>query len=266
MKKRITQLHTFAICAYGESDYLEECVRSLLRQTVRSRVIMCTSTPNEWISEVARKYRIPLYINKIRSEIRTDWNFAYNAAKTPYVTLAHQDDRYNKRYAERFLRAYEKYGGDFTMYYTGYRPIKNGRVTTDANSFLRAVLRTPMRIPFLTDNCVAKAATLCLGNSICCPSVTYNKEQLGSSIFTSDLMFNIDWDTFLKLARLPGRFAYDAAPLTYYRVHRDATTMEFIMDLLRVREDIIMFEKFWPTWLTKCLMKFYKMSYNTYRH
>ena len=38
--------HTFAVCAYGESPYLEECVRSLLDQNVKSRILIATSTPN----------------------------------------------------------------------------------------------------------------------------------------------------------------------------------------------------------------------------
>ena len=39
-------LHTFAVCAYGESPYLEECVQSLLAQKVRTRILIATSTPN----------------------------------------------------------------------------------------------------------------------------------------------------------------------------------------------------------------------------
>lgn len=36
--------HTFAVCAYRESPYLDECVESLLAQTVRTNVIVATST------------------------------------------------------------------------------------------------------------------------------------------------------------------------------------------------------------------------------
>ena len=38
--------HTFVICAYKESAYLEECILSLKQQTVKSNIIMITSTPN----------------------------------------------------------------------------------------------------------------------------------------------------------------------------------------------------------------------------
>ena len=56
--------HTFAVCAYRESAFLEECVTSLLAQTVPSSILIATSTPNDHISGIATKYGIPLYINK----------------------------------------------------------------------------------------------------------------------------------------------------------------------------------------------------------
>ena len=37
--------HVFAVCAYKDSPYLEQCIRSLKAQTVPSHIIICTSTP-----------------------------------------------------------------------------------------------------------------------------------------------------------------------------------------------------------------------------
>ena len=56
--------HTFVICAYKESSYLEQCILSLKRQSVESHIIMITSTPNEYINGMAKKYGIPLFINE----------------------------------------------------------------------------------------------------------------------------------------------------------------------------------------------------------
>ena len=50
--------HTFVICAYKESEFLEECVESLKKQTIKSNIIMVTSTPNEHIKKIANKYGI----------------------------------------------------------------------------------------------------------------------------------------------------------------------------------------------------------------
>ena len=58
-------VHTFVICAYKESPFLEECIISLKRQTVPSAIIMITSTPNEYITKLAEKYQIDLFVNDI---------------------------------------------------------------------------------------------------------------------------------------------------------------------------------------------------------
>lgn len=47
-------LHTFAVCAYGESPYLEECVQSLLAQKVRTRILIATQLPNHIYMELVR--------------------------------------------------------------------------------------------------------------------------------------------------------------------------------------------------------------------
>ena len=55
--------HTFAICAYRESPYLEECIRSVLNQSMKTSVIITTSTPNHHIRSIAEKYGVPVFEN-----------------------------------------------------------------------------------------------------------------------------------------------------------------------------------------------------------
>ncbi len=264
MKKDLRSLHTFSVCAYGDSPYLEQCVRSVLSQTVKSTVILCTSTPCESIERIASKYHLMLYVRKGESNIREDWNFAASRAKTPYVTVAHQDDRYNSNYVEELRKAIYK-NPDFIMYYTGYRPIKDGKVTTDVNCLLRAALRFPMRFRILAGSSFFRKASLAFGNSICCPSVTYNLTRIPAPVFTSDMKFNIDWDTFLKYAGADGTFSYNPKILTYYRVHRGATSMAFMENDGRRKEDAAMFAKFWPKPIVRLLMRFYVKAYDTYQ-
>lgn len=54
--------HTFVICAYGESPYLEECICSLLNQKRKSSVLIATSTPNEHIERLAEKYHLQVKV------------------------------------------------------------------------------------------------------------------------------------------------------------------------------------------------------------
>lgn len=256
--------HTFAICAYKESEYLESCIKSLKNQTIQTNIIMTTSTSNDYIKNLAEKYDIPLYIREGASDIRDDWNFAYDSADTEWVTIAHQDDEYNEKYAEEMQKKL-KNTSNAIAFVTDYLPIKNGQIgERDINSKLRRLLRTPLKCNALASSRFWKRRVLCLGNSICCPAVTYNKSVLGKSYFTSELKYNIDWDTFLKLADEKGTFAYVDKPLTYYRVHDGATSKEFIEDNRREKDDRYMFARFWPKWLVEIIMHFYKKAYDTY--
>ena len=158
-----------------------------------------------------------------------------------------------------------EYRKNVTMYLTDYLPLKESTGTKrDINSKIRRLLRTFLKSKTLAKRKWIRKMSLAFGNSICCPSVTYNKKKLGNDVFTSAYKFNIDWDTFLKLAKENGTFAYVDRPLTKYRVHDGATSKEFIENHLRIDEDTRMFRQFWPMWLTKIIMHFYKRAYDTY--
>ena len=255
--------HTFVICAYKDSPYLEECIMSVLNQSVKTNVIMTTSTPSEYIKTLAQKYNIKLYIKKTKSDICADWNFAYNKAQTTLVTIAHQDDIYEKDYAKNIINNYCMYP-DTTILYTDYYAYKNGIQESDANSKIKRIIKFPLRSHFLAQFRLIKVFSLSFGNTINCPSVTYVKKNLGKSIFTSNLKFSLDWDTFLSLARKKGRFIYIPKKLVNYRIHENATTKEFILNDKRKEEDIIMFNKIWPQFITSLIMKIYVKSYKTY--
>ena len=42
-------LHTFVVLAYKESRYLEECIKSVLNQSYKSKVVIATTTDNKFI-------------------------------------------------------------------------------------------------------------------------------------------------------------------------------------------------------------------------
>lgn len=109
--------HTFAVCAYKDSPYLEECIKSLKRQSVPSEIIVCTSTPSEYIREMAERYDLPLYVREGKSDIQDDWNFACEKASGRLVTIAHQDDCYHRDYAKWVQDCWENYP-DTTVFTT----------------------------------------------------------------------------------------------------------------------------------------------------
>ena len=127
-----TNKHTFVICAYKESPYLRECIESLITQTVRSEIIMVTSTPNDYLTNISEEYGIKLYINPGEGGITQDWNFGLGRACTKLATIAHQDDVYAPEYTEEFLKAI-RHTKRPLIAFSDYGEIRNGEKTTDVS-------------------------------------------------------------------------------------------------------------------------------------
>ena len=137
-------------------------------------------------------------------------------------------------------------------------------VCFDLVRLVKKVLRMPLRLCSLADQTWVKKLPLMFGNSICCPSCTYNHDFIGDDMFKSDMQFALDWDNLYELAGKPGRFICSEKPLIAYRVHDGATTKACIEDDRRSGDEIAMFRKMWPEWIVKILMRYYKKAYENY--
>ena len=126
----MNNLHTFVICAYKESPYIEECIHSLKNQTVTSRILLATSTPSEYLEHLCKQYDIPYHVREGQSNISLDWNYALSVADTEYVTIAHQDDVYKKEYLEKVLNTFNTCTQPLIAF-TDYSEIKNGLEVKD---------------------------------------------------------------------------------------------------------------------------------------
>lgn len=253
--------HTFVVTAYKESKYLEECIKSLLNQTVKSNIIMSTSTPNEYINSLAKKYDIELYINNGERGIGQDWNFGIRNAKTDYVTVAHQDDIYKENYLEEIVNYLEK-GKDFVIAFTDYREIKNGvEIPLTKNLKIKKILLFPLR--FFKKSKFIKRRALSLGSPICCPSVTVNKKITGENPYKTELKCDLDWDTWDKMTKYKGKFLYIPKELMCHRIHEESETSNLIENNIRLEEDLLMLKRYWPGPIAKFIMKFYKKAVKT---
>ena len=252
--------HTFAVCAYKESKFLEECVLSLLSQTVKTNIIMATSTPNEYIEAIAKKYEIPLYINTGEKGIGGDWNFAYSKTQTPLVTIAHQDDIYEPLYTEKMLDCINMAKNPI-IYFSGYAELRNGEKIFD-NSLLRVKKLTlsPLKIKAFWKSKFVRRRILSLGCPICCPAVTFVKEKVGENPFTNDYLSDVDWQQWEIQSRKKGSFVYNSRPLMCHRIHEESATTEIIGDNRRKKEDFEMFSKFWPAFIARKLTQTYSKS------
>ena len=226
-------------------------------------VIVVTSTPNEHIRKIVEKYELPYYINTGEGGIAQDWNYGMKMADSRVVTIAHQDDIYEPDFAKNILENINKHDKPLIAF-TDYGELReNERVTKNRLLEVKRVMLLPMRIRVLQRSIFVRRRILSFGSPICCPSVTYVKENLPETVFEVGYRGGVDWQAWEKLSKLKGAFVYCTDILMYHRIHEDSETSSIIADSNRTKEDFEMFCKFWPKWIARILEHFYKKSENS---
>lgn len=259
-KKYTPADHTFVVCAYRESPFLEECVRSCLNQKEKTNVKIATSTPNKQIRRIADKYHLQLDERDVACSkgIAEDWNFAVSCADTPLVTIAHQDDLYGKNYSYQVLQYLNRCSKPLIAF-SDYAELR-GDATVITNWLLKIkrILLLPLRPRISWKSVFIRRRILSLGSAICCPSVTLVKENLDLPVFENNMRSNIDWQAWEKLSRQKGEFVYIPQVLMKHRIHEGSATSELIGQKGRRAEDIFMYRKFWPKRIAMFIEHFYQ--------
>lgn len=238
--------HTFVLCAYGESPHLSDCANSLLSQTIKTNVIISTSTPNDHIRSTAAKLDIPLYVNDGEPSISHDWNCAIGHCDTPLVTIAHQDDLYLPKFAECVLDSVNQ--SSFPLIsFTDYGEVRDGQ-NCDNSKLLRIkrILLSPLKVRGAQSSRFMRRRILSLGSSICCPAVTFCLPNLPSPLFRNEMKCDLDWDAWERFSKLEGDFVYIPKLLMRHRIHEGSETTALIEDNTRGLEDLQMLKRFWP--------------------
>lgn len=101
---------------------------------------------------------------------------------------------------------------------------------------------------------------LSLGSPICCPSVTFVKDNLPRCIFSKGFQSDEDWEAWEKISKLDGEFIYNPQILMGHRIHRESETSSVLKEGIRTKEDYVMFKKFWPSCIAKILTRLYAKS------
>ena len=252
-------IHTFVVLAYKESNYLEDCIKSVLHQSYKTNVVIATTTENKFISDLANKYNIKVIVGK-HTNIGGDFDFAKNCVDTKLVTIAHQDDVYDYDYAKTVVEEYNKHN-DATIIFTDYYEIKsNQKVCKNTNLRIKRLLLSPLKIKGLSGRKFIKRLSIRFGNAICCPAVTFVNDNCPKSVFEADYKANIDWVAWEKLSKFKGKFIYNKHCLMGHRISQETTTTDIINQGIRTKEDYELLCKFWPKWLAKFINKFYKKA------
>lgn len=254
--------HQFVVLAYGASPYLPACLDSVCQQA-GSKVIMTTSTPSSYVSDLARLYGVELYTAGTQRGIGADWNFALSCATADLVTLAHQDDIYYPGFAEQTCALFAS-NPDATLCFTEYdeiddagRRLPRGRVLM----VKRALRSLAVGQRSVVDAQRRKRRLLAFGTTIPCPTVTLNRSALPDFRFSEEYQINLDWDAWWRLHTLDGPFLLSPCVLMGHRIHQQAETSRGKQDGRRREEDRKMFHRIWPAPIARFLGLLYRAGY-----
>lgn len=251
--------HTFVVCAYKENPFLAGTLESLLAQSVRSKIIVSTSTPNAYITSLCAQYSIPLVVNPSPHYAGDDWNYGYDSANTSLVTVAHQDDVYDSNFLSETLAAYNMYGeNEALITFSDYYEIRNGDICRESALLrIKRFMNAPFKSSVLNGSGLAKRTVLRFGCPICCPAVTLNKRKLGASIFDTSLKDSCDYKTWVNLSFKRGRFIYIDKQLVGHRIYSESATSNNLRENIRTGETLAILEMLWPKSIARLINGLY---------
>jgi hypothetical protein len=253
--------HAFVVLAYERSPFLSACLASLENQTITSRVLIATSTPNADISEQAQRYDADLKINPQRSGMAGDFNFGLGASGARFVTLVHQDDLYEPTFLARTLGMFARQPSG-ALNFTGYREIDDaGQVRRSKISIANDLLTAGTLGRTETLSRLRSRLFLGLGCAIPCSSVTYDLQKLGDFRFSSELSCCLDWDAWWRLRQSGHVFLRTPERLVHRRYNGQTATSQAKREGRRQSEDLAILRAIWPSHIADLVHRVYSLGY-----
>ena len=242
-------LHTFVILAHNESDDLEECIKSVINQSVKSNVVIATSTPNDYIIDLASNYSLGVMVNKSKSNKGRDYNFAINSFNTKLITIAHQDDLYDRNYTKEIINCY-KNNNDATIIFTDNYEIENEKkIRKSKKLFWKRYFLFPLKFSCFQNKKLFKLRCLKRDKFICTSSITFVKDNINGNIFPTNLKYDNDWQGLIDLAKKETKFVYLKQELVGYRIDNKKDNKK------KDEEDRKIQESLYPKWYYKRFIK-----------
>lgn len=222
-------IHTFVILAYKENDNLEDCIKSIMKQSVKSNVIIATSTENNYIKDVASKYGLGLMVNHEPSNKARDYNFAIDTFNTELITIAHQDDFYDRNYTKEVIKEYKNNNKDASIFFTDIYELDNDKIIRKSKDLFRRRFKLwPLKFKRFQSNKYFKLRTLKKEKYFCTSSVTFVKRNISNNFFPENFSSYTDWMGFLNLANSDSKFVFIDKQLVGYRLIPKKKTKKMI--------------------------------------
>jgi len=241
--------HTFVILAYNVSDDLEECIKSVINQSRKSNIVIATSTPNDYIIDLASEYSLGVMVNKAKSNKGKDYNFAINSFDTELVTIAHQDDLYDRNYTKEILACYKKNKKATIIFTDNYEIHEDKKIKKSKKLFWKRYYLFPLMFSIFQNKKLFKMRSLRRDKFICTSSITFVKKNLSEDIFPTNLKYDNDWQGLIDLAKQDTRFVYLKKKLVGYRVD------DIKINKTKLKEDEQILRNNYPKWYFERIVK-----------
>lgn len=256
---------TIVICAYKECPALEDCIKAIKNQTVQVKAMISTSTPNDYITQLAEKYGFDVRVNPEGGHVK-DYNFAMGQINTRLGMLAHQDDLLDSRFVEKNIKQLNLAKHPI-LSFCNYLEMYDGIPAQRPSAMIRIkrLLTWPARIPSFRRTVLAKRLLQCMGNPITHPTVICVMKEMPEICFDEKYRATMDWDLWERLSRKKGEFVYVKDVLLYHRMSKENATAILLQNSnVRYEEELEILSRFWPKVIARLLMLPYSKSSKYY--
>ena len=152
------------------------------------------------------------------------------------------------------------------IFFSDYYEIRDNEKTYSNRLLqIKRLMLLPIRLPMAEQSRWIRRRILSFGSPICCPSVTFAKDNLPYAVFQHGFRACEDWQAWEMISKYKGDFLYSPRALMGHRIHEGSETSAIIEDRGRTEEEYIMYRKFWPEKIARVLNRAYSTAQGSNR-
>jgi len=215
--------------SFNHARFLARRLDSIVEQTYRDvEIILLDDASEDGSAEICARFAERHPCRFIRNEVNSggafsQWNKGIRAAAGEYVWIAESDDFADARFLETLVDRLDQNPGCGLAYCRSLRVDETGKVLGPALPTMKDIDLTRWERDFVNDGRQECARFLIRENIIYNASAVVFRRKLYDQVGGVDdtLRLSSDWKFWASLLRISD-IAYIAAPLNYFRTHRES--------------------------------------------
>ena len=233
-------LVSILIPAYNVEDYIEDCLKSVIKQSYENtEIIIINDGSTDRTLDICKKYRTKdkriVIINKKNGGVSEARNVAQSKCNGNYIAFVDADDVIDSGYVGRLMDAIVDNNADIAC--CGYKKFKNISATTKKNRYYSHQIKIFNNIEALESLLYQKELDTSLWDKII-------KKSCFRGIKFNDVKIFEDLDVMYKIFGNSKKIVYVDDELYYYRIRPESLTNKKISeDNLKVLDIVLNMKK-----------------------